>query len=91
MFVSRRAYLRKAGMVNFEGICSNVTFTIKGIEGKIVNKLLPFIMQSEAFVKQQQIVHMDQPIHFLIGKTLQLEFAPPPLEEQKRLLNFFKD
>ena len=49
LYVTRRAYLRKAGIVNFEGICSNVTLVLRTIESKLIQSLLPFILQSEEF------------------------------------------
>jgi type I restriction enzyme S subunit len=51
LYSTRRAYLRKAGMVNFEGICSNVTLVLQANEEKLLQSLLPFILQSEDFVQ----------------------------------------
>lgn len=51
LYSTRRAYLRKAGMVNFEGICSNVTLILQANEEKLLQSLLPFILQSEDFIQ----------------------------------------
>lgn len=51
LYSTRRAYLRKAGMVNFEGICSNITLVLQANEEKLLQSLLPFILQSEDFVQ----------------------------------------
>ena len=51
LYGSRRAYLRKGGMVEFEGICSNTTFILQADETRLLQSLLPFIIQTEDFVK----------------------------------------
>lgn len=51
LYSTRRAYLRKAGIVDFEGICSNVTLVLKAKEKELLQTLLPFILQSEDFVQ----------------------------------------
>lgn len=51
LYSTRRAYLRKAGIVNFEGICSNVTLVLQANEEKLLQSLLPFVLQSESFVQ----------------------------------------
>jgi type I restriction enzyme S subunit len=51
LYSTRRAYLRKAGIVDFEGICSNVTLILQSNEEKLLQSLLPFILQSEDFVQ----------------------------------------
>jgi type I restriction enzyme, S subunit len=51
LYSTRRAYLRKAGIVDFEGICSNVTLVLQADEKKLLQSLLPFILQSEGFVQ----------------------------------------
>jgi type I restriction enzyme, S subunit len=51
LYVTRRAYLRKAGLVDFDGICSDVTFTLEPKDNSLLGPLLPFIMQTESFTK----------------------------------------
>ena len=51
LYSTRRAYLRKSGIVDFEGICSNVTLVLQANEEKLLQSLLPFILQSEDFVQ----------------------------------------
>lgn len=50
LYVTRRAYLRKASITTFDGICSNTTLVLEAIGKKLDPKLLPFILQSEKFV-----------------------------------------
>ncbi len=51
LYSTRRAYLRKAGIVNFEGVCSNITLVLQANEEKLLQSFLPFILQSEDFVQ----------------------------------------
>lgn len=51
LFVSRNPHLRKAGMVDFDGICSEKTFVLETIDENILlQRYLPFILQSDVFV-----------------------------------------
>lgn len=49
LFGRRRAYLKKAAVADFEGICSGDITVIEAIPGKIIPELLPFIVQSDMF------------------------------------------
>ena len=49
LFGRRRAYQQKAGVAQFDGICSGDITVIEAIPGKIEPDLLPFIVQNEQF------------------------------------------
>lgn len=49
LFGRRRAYLKKAAVAPFDGICSGDITVIEAIPGKINEQLLPFIIQNEKF------------------------------------------
>lgn len=49
LFGRRRAYQQKAGVAQFDGICSGDITIIEAIPGKIEPNLLPFIVQNEQF------------------------------------------
>ena len=49
LFGRRRAYLKKAVIAPFDGICSGDITVIRAIPGKILPELLPFIIQNEGF------------------------------------------
>ncbi len=52
LYGSRRTYLRKVAVADFEGITANTTFVLESKnESVLLQRLLPFIMQSERFVK----------------------------------------
>ena len=90
LYLARRAYLRKAGMVNFEGICSNVTLVLQADETKLLQSLLPFILQSEDFV-QFAINHSIGSTNPFIKWTdlRKFEFMLPSVYEQKKISRIF--
>jgi len=49
LFGRRRAYLKKAAVAPFDGICSGDITVIEAIPEKILPELLPFIIQNDAF------------------------------------------
>ena len=86
LYVTRRGYLRKCGIVDTEGICSNVTFTMEADETKFLQSLLPFLMQTESFVEHATSNAHGSTNPFLNWKDIaKYEFLLPPLEEQKKI------
>jgi type I restriction enzyme S subunit len=86
LFGRRRAYLKKAAVAPFDGICSGDITVIEAIPDKILPELLPFIIQNDNF------------FDFAIGKSagslsprvkwehLRLfEFNLPSFPEQRKL------
>src|SRR5436309_3100646 len=51
LYGSRRTYLRKVAVAEFDGICANTTFVLESNEDELLQDLLPFIMQTEAFTQ----------------------------------------
>lgn len=50
LLMSRNPHLRKAGIVDFEGICSDVSYIIRTKdENVIMQKFIPILFQSDAF------------------------------------------
>ena len=49
LFGRRRAYLKKAAVASLDGICSGDITVISANEEKISPRLLPFIIQNDAF------------------------------------------
>lgn len=49
LFGRRRAYLKKAAVAPFDGICSGDITVIEAIPRKILPELLPFVIQNDAF------------------------------------------
>jgi len=87
LYGSRRTYLRKVAVVDFEGITANTTFVIESKNPKVLlPELLPFIMQTESFhehsIKQSK-GSVNPYVNF--SDLTWYEFALPPMEEQRRL------
>ena len=86
LFGRRRAYLKKAVVAPFDGICSGDITVIQALPDKILPELLPFIIQNDAL------------FDFAIGKSAgslsprvkwenlkKFRFELPDLKEQSRL------
>jgi len=86
LYVTRNPRLRKGGMVDFEGVCSNVSFVMQTDETKLLQSLLPFIIQTEDFVKHTNNNAHGSTNPFLNWKDIaKYEFILSPLEEQKKI------
>lgn len=55
LYGSRRTYLRKVAVPDFEGVCANTTFVLESANPEVLlPELLPFIMTTEAFHEHSQ-------------------------------------
>ena len=90
LYGSRRTYLRKVAVADFEGITANTTFVIETKATKapipLLPDLLPFVMQTESFhdhsIKKSK-GSVNPYVNF--ADLASYEFALPPLTEQRRL------
>lgn len=86
LYSTRRAYLRKAGIVDFEGVCSNVTLILQANEEKLLQSLLPFILQSETFVQFAISQSIGSTNPFVKWSDLaKYKIRLPPLEIQRKI------
>ena len=87
LYGSRRTYLRKVAVAEFEGICANTTFVLESADPQILlPELLPFVMQTEAFhehSKRESKGSVNPYVNF--SDLAWFEFALPPLKEQNRI------
>lgn len=86
LYGSRRTYLRKVALADFEGICANTTFVLESKDPTVLlPELLPFIMQTQSFnehsVKQSK-GSVNPYVNF--SDLAWFEFTLPPLEEQRQ-------
>jgi type I restriction enzyme S subunit len=86
LYGSRRTYLRKVAVADFDGICANTTFVIEPKNAEeLLPEFLPFLMQTDAFnefsVKNSK-GSVNPYINF--SDLARFEFALPPLGEQRR-------
>ena len=87
LYGSRRTYLKKVAVADFEGITSNTTFVLETKDPNIMlQELLPFIMLTDSFtayaVKNSK--GSTNP-YILFSDLAAYEFELPDIEEQKRL------
>lgn len=86
LYGSRRTYLRKVAVADFEGICANTTFVLEPKDpNTLLPELLPFVMQTEAF-HEFSITNSKGSVNPYINFSdlAEYEFALPPLVEQRR-------
>ncbi|MEI2582585.1 restriction endonuclease subunit S [Scytonema sp. PRP1] len=89
LFGKRRAYQRKVAIADFEGVCSGDIYVFESANPKVLlPELLPFICQTDRF--------FDHAVGTSAGSLsprtnwtslANFEFALPPLEEQRQLVN----
>ncbi|RLC85399.1 MAG: restriction endonuclease subunit S [Chloroflexi bacterium] len=87
LYGSRRTYLRKVAVPDFEGICANTTFVLEAKDPTVLlPELLPFIMQTEVF-HEYSITNSKGSVNPYINFSdlAEYEFALPPLAEQRRI------
>ena len=90
LFGRRRAYLKKAALAPFNGICSGDITVIQAKEGKILPELLPFVIQN------------DNLFDYAVGKSAgslsprvkwehlkNYEFELPDMDKQRELSELF--
>lgn len=87
LYGSRRTYLRKVAVADFEGVTANTTFVLESKDPDVLlPELLPFIMQTESFhdhsIKQSK-GSVNPYINF--SDLTWYEFALPPFQEQRRI------
>lgn len=86
LYVVKNPRLRKAAIVDFEGICSISTFVIRTDKTQFLQELLPYLLQTEGFV-----FHACNHAHgstnpFLNWKDIaNYEFYMAPLNQQKKI------
>lgn len=87
LFVSRNPHLRKAGMVTFDGICSEKTFVLETKdETVLLQRYLPFVLQSDHFWAYAE-AHKSGSVNFFINWTTlaEYEFELPSIQRQQEL------
>ena len=88
LYGSRRTYLRKVALADFEGITANTTFVLETKDpARLMPDLLPFLMQTEAF-HSYSIKHSKGSVNPYINfSDLEaFEFLLPSIQEQARLV-----
>ena len=89
MYGSRRTYLKKIAVADFEGVCANTTFVFETKDPHAFEqRLLPFIMLSKDFTTWSIAKSKGSTNPYVLFSDLaDFEFELPPLEEQKVLVD----
>lgn len=92
LYGSRRTYLRKVAVADFEGVCANTTFVLTPKDPNVLSpEFLPFLMQTEvfhAFSIKNSKGSVNPYINF--SDLADYEFALPPLHEQQKITDLLK-
>lgn len=87
IFGRRRAYQRKLGVAEFNGICSAHAMVLRAKPEVALPELLPFFIQSDLFMNRAVEISVGSLSPTINWKTMAVqEFALPPKDEQERLL-----
>ncbi len=87
LLVSRNPHLKKAGLVDFDGICSEKTFVLETADSDVLlPEFLPFVLQNERFWDYAYRHRHGSTNTFINWSTLaNYEFELPDLETQRKL------
>ena len=87
LLMSRNPHLRKAGVVDFEGICSDVSYVCRTKdENVLLQRYLPFIFQTDHFWDFAESNKKGSTNFFLNWSDFEkYEFNLPPIEIQREL------
>ncbi|MFJ3684138.1 restriction endonuclease subunit S [Pseudomonas sp. NPDC090208] len=84
IFGRRRAYQRKLGVAEFDGICSAHAMVLRAKSEVVLPEFLPFFMQSDLFMKRAVEISVGSLSPTINWKTMAMqEFALPPIHEQQ--------
>lgn len=84
----RRAYQRKQGVADFEGICSAHALVLRAKPAVCLPEFLPYFLQSDAFHQRALDISVGSLSPTINWRTLAVqEFALPPIEEQQQIVD----
>ena len=87
IFGRRRAYQRKLGVAEFDGICSAHAMVLRAKPEVVLPEFLPFFMQSDLFMDRALSISVGSLSPTINWKALAAEeFLLPPIQEQARLV-----
>jgi type I restriction enzyme, S subunit len=87
IFGRRRAYQRKLGVAEFDGICSAHAMVLRAKPEVVLPEFLPFFMQSELFMNRAVEISVGSLSPTINWKTMAVqEFALPSISRQGELI-----
>lgn len=86
LYGSRRTYLKKVAIAEWDGITANTTLVLEAVQGKLLQELLPWLMLSERFTRHsiQESKGSTNP-YINWPDIAKYEFKLPSLAEQRRI------
>lgn len=91
LYGSRRTYLRKVALADFEGICANTTFVLETKSADLLQEFLPHVMSTERFHAHSISKSKGSVNPYINFVDLNdYEFALPPIAEQHRIIRAMK-
>ncbi|MDO8291167.1 MAG: restriction endonuclease subunit S [Parvibaculum sp.] len=88
IFGRRRAYQRKVGVAEFDGICSAHAMVLRAKPDVVLPEFLPFFMQSDLFMNRAVEISVGSLSPTINWKTMAVqEFALPSIEEQTTIVD----
>lgn len=92
LYGSRRTYLKKVALADFEGVCANTTYVIRAKEEILLQGLLKHIMLSERFTHYSISVSKGSTNPYINWKDLDnFSFDIPEIEIQKQMVKVLDD
>lgn len=86
LYGSRRTYLRKVAVADFEGICANTTFVLETATPELLPEFLPLVMTTEAFHAHSIEQSKGSVSPYINFRDLTwFEFALPTVDEQRAM------
>ncbi len=90
LYGSRRTYLRKVAVADFEGICANTTFVVERATEDLLPEFLPLVMTSDEFHAHSIGQSKGSVNPYINFKDLSwYEFALPPAPDQRTIVELF--
>ena len=86
LYGSRRTYLRKVAVPDFEGICANTTFVLEPSSPELLQEFLPHVMSAESF-HEFSIAKSKGSVNPYINYSdlVDYEFVLPPVTDQEQV------
>lgn len=86
LYGSRRTYLKKVAVADFEGVTANTTFVLTPRKDAVDERLLPFLMLSDAFTEHSVKNSKGSVNPYINYKDIaKYEFLLPPKDQQARI------
>lgn len=92
LYGSRRTYLRKVAVADFDGVCANTTFVVESASADLLDEFLPYVMTSESFHTYSISKSKGSTNPYINFSDLaKYEFMLPPVDEQRRIVDVLEN